>query len=106
MTRTTSTALRRCPARLQGNPAVNVGGVGNSGDVRQVAVSENAANSGVAQHGSGRGGGQYAVQGGGLLGLDLQLAPAVTIGGILNSGDVRQTAVTENSTNSGVAQHR
>jgi hypothetical protein len=49
---------------------------------------------------------QRAVQGGGLLGLDLQIAPAVTIGGVLNSGDVRQTAVSDNHTNSGISQHR
>lgn len=30
----------------------------------------------------------------------------MNIGGILNSGDVGQTAVTENSTNSGIVQHR
>ncbi|MCE3556366.1 hypothetical protein LWC33_33605 [Pseudonocardia sp. RS11V-5] len=112
-------------ALLQVDPAVNVGGILNSGDVRQTAVTGNSANSGIVQdgghggghgggqdgghgggHGSSRSGGQHAAQGGDLIGLDLQLNPAVNIGGILNSGDVRQTAVTENSANSGISQHR
>jgi hypothetical protein len=118
-------------ALLQVDPAVNVGGIGNSGDVRQVAVAGNSANSGIAQsggrsgghegghgrdhggrghdHGGGHGssrGGQYAAQGGDLIGLDLQLAPALNLGGILNSGDVHQTAASKNTSNSGISQHR
>ncbi|MCE0765660.1 hypothetical protein LWC35_22535 [Pseudonocardia kujensis] len=100
-------------ALIQVDPAVNVGGILNSGDVRQTAVTENSANSGTVQngghgggHGSSRSGGQYAARGGDLIGLDLQLDPSVNVGGILSSGDVRQTAVTQNGANSGIAQHR
>ncbi|MCF7553366.1 hypothetical protein [Pseudonocardia sp. WMMC193] len=99
---------------VQVNPAVNAGGILNSGDVTQTAYSNSSANSGVQQSGSGghggghggghRGGSQKAAQGGSLLGLNLQVNPTVNIGGILSSGDVHQSAASTGSSNSGVQQ--
>lgn len=91
---------------VQLNPAVNAGGILNSGDVTQTAYSDSSANSGVQQSGSGGhgGGSQKAAQGGSLLGLNLQINPTVNIGGILSSGDVHQSAAATGSSNSGVQQ--
>jgi hypothetical protein len=90
---------------VQVNPALNVGGILNSGDVTQTAYTDSSANSGVQQSSGHRGGGdQKAAQGGSLLGLNLQVNPAVNIGGILSSGDVHQSAASTGSSNSGVQQ--
>jgi hypothetical protein len=91
---------------VQVNPALNVGGIANSGDVTQTAYSDSSANSGTQQSGSGHGhgGSQKAAQGGSLLGLNLQVNPAVNVGGILSSGDVHQTAAATSSDNSGIQQ--
>ncbi|GAA4557969.1 hypothetical protein [Pseudonocardia xishanensis] len=92
---------------IQVDPAVNVGGIGNSGPVTQTAYTDGSANSGVQQsggHGHGHDGSQRAVRGGSLLGLNLQVSPAVNIGGILSSGPVTQNATATGSSNSGLLQ--
>ncbi|WP_181780963.1 hypothetical protein [Pseudonocardia pini] len=89
-------------ALVQVNPAVNVGGIANSGPVTQTAHSDSAANSGIQQSGGHGGGSKRAAQGGGLLGLNLQVNPTVNIGGILSSGGVSQNAVAASGANSGI----
>jgi hypothetical protein len=91
-------------ALVQVNPAVNVGGIANSGPVTQTAYSDSSANSGIQQSGGPAGGSKRAAQGGGLLGLNLQVNPTVNIGGILSSGGVSQNAVAASGANSGVQQ--
>ncbi|MCW0213012.1 MAG: hypothetical protein OJJ54_06620 [Pseudonocardia sp.] len=99
------------------NPAVNIGGVLNSGPVHQSTVQVDRSNSGIVQDGSGHGGGHggghgwwhgggtsFAGQNGGLLGLDLDVSPAINLGGILSGGAVSQSTVQQDSSNSGILQ--
>ncbi|MFC5996388.1 hypothetical protein ACFQE5_19470 [Pseudonocardia hispaniensis] len=95
---------------LQVNPAANVGGIANFAPVEQNAVADSDANSGIQQFGGNgghhHGGDQTAVQGGDLIGLDLQVNPALNVGGIANFAPVEQNATASGSQNSGIQQHR
>ncbi|WP_147201094.1 hypothetical protein [Pseudonocardia asaccharolytica] len=99
---------------LQVNPAANVGGIANFAPVEQNAVADSDANSGIQQfggnsgshHGHHHGGDQTAVQGGDLLGLDLQVNPALNVGGIANFAPVEQNTAANGTQNSGIQQHR
>jgi len=91
-------------ALAQVDPALNVGGILNSGPVSQTAYSASSANSGVQQHGGPGSGGQESFQAGDLVDGLVQVNPAVNVGGIGNSGPVTQTAYSAGSANSGVQQ--
>jgi hypothetical protein len=67
-------------AALDVTPGVNIGGIGG-GPVSQSISQVDRSTSGILQDGSGAGG--FASQQGGLLGLDLDVSPAINIGGIL-----------------------
>jgi hypothetical protein len=87
-------------AALDVSPGVNVGGVGG-GPVSQSISQVDRSNSGILQDGPGAGG--FAAQRGGLLGLDLDVSPAINIGGIL-SGPTQQSIAQADASNSGIVQ--
>ncbi|GAA4687046.1 hypothetical protein GCM10023215_23310 [Pseudonocardia yuanmonensis] len=72
---------------LDVSPGVNVGGIGG-GPVSQSISQVDRSDSGTLQDGPGAGG--FASQQGGLLGLDLDVSPAINLGGIL-SGPTQQS---------------
>lgn len=86
------------------DPAVNVGGILNSGPVQQFNHQVDGSNSGIVQSGGHGGGGGTAIQQGGLLGLDASVSPALNIGGILSGGGVYQGNVQQDGSNSGIVQ--
>lgn len=83
------------------DPALNLGGIANSGPVSQDVTTVDASNSGIAQSGCGD---AEAVQIDDLVGLGLDVSPSANIGGILNSGAVEQSTTTVDESNSGIAQ--
>ncbi|ANY06001.1 hypothetical protein [Pseudonocardia sp. HH130630-07] len=83
------------------DPALNLGGIANSGPVSQHTTTVDRSNSGIVQSGCGAG---DAVQVDDLVGLGLDVSPAANIGGILNSGSVEQSTTTVDESNSGVLQ--
>ena len=87
-------------AALDVSPGVNVGGIGG-GPVSQSISQVDRSNSGILQDGPGAGG--FASQQGGLLGLDLDVSPAINIGGIL-SGSTQQSIAQADASNSGIVQ--
>ncbi|MCE0768016.1 hypothetical protein LWC35_34720 [Pseudonocardia kujensis] len=87
-------------AALDVSPGVNVGGIG-AGPVRQSISQVDRSNSGILQDGPRAGG--FAAQRGGLLGLDLDVSPAINIGGIL-SGSTQQSIAQADTSNSGIVQ--
>jgi hypothetical protein len=87
-------------AALDVSPGVNIGGIGG-GPVSQSINQVDRSNSGILQDGPGAGG--FASQQGGLLGLDLDVSPAINIGGIL-SGPTQQSIAQADASNSGIVQ--
>lgn len=83
------------------DPALNIGGIANSGPVSQHIAAVDESNSGIVQSGCGAG---HAVQVDDLVGLGLDVSPSVNLGGILNSGAVEQSTTTVDRSNSGVLQ--
>ncbi|WP_214364509.1 hypothetical protein [Pseudonocardia sp. H11422] len=86
------------------SPALNVGGLLNSGPVTQQSAQVDQSNSGIVQQGGGCGGGSEAFQAGDLVDAALEVSPALNIGGIGNSGPVNQSTVQVDRSNSGIVQ--
>ncbi|NMH96268.1 hypothetical protein [Pseudonocardia acidicola] len=67
-------------------------------------VATGLANAGESHGHGGHCSGPVAAQGGGLVGLDAGVSPALNLGGVLNGGPVSQQAVQVDQSNSGVQQ--
>ncbi|MEQ3551592.1 hypothetical protein WIS52_14045 [Pseudonocardia nematodicida] len=83
------------------DPALNIGGIANSGPVAQHVTDVDRSNSGIVQSGCAAG---EAVQVADLVGLGLDVSPSANVGGILNSGPVEQSTTVVDDSNSGVLQ--
>lgn len=83
------------------DPALNLGGIANSGPVSQDVTTVDGSNSGIAQSGCGD---AEAVQVDDLVGLGLDVSPSANIGGILSSGAVEQSTTTVDESHSGISQ--